>query len=224
MNECSHHMQGWLYVRPFLPSEGLHAFREQVGEYTKSHFNISLISSVVDLGHSVALYDAILILAHAVTKVMSEGSRFQDGQAVTEALRSISIAGIAQHAVSLDSQGDAILQFELMKYAIAANCVMESVPVGIYDSTSFIAYDVAVRWPANMTEVPVDWVPIRKCGSGEYMNATGCAECPAGLYQDARSHSSTLCTMCSPGTYAPAPGTRKCSACKVCSLHRLSCH
>ena len=42
----------------------------QVSDYTKSHFDISLSPSDVDLTFSTALYDAITLYAHAVTKVV----------------------------------------------------------------------------------------------------------------------------------------------------------
>ena len=52
-------IQGWLYLRPLLPSHSMQAFAEQVRNYTKSSFNLTV--STVDLTYSVALYDAGLL-------------------------------------------------------------------------------------------------------------------------------------------------------------------
>ena len=52
------HMQGWLYVWPLPPPEGMQDFRKQVSEYAKSGFNITISSDSVHLAYSVALHDA----------------------------------------------------------------------------------------------------------------------------------------------------------------------
>ena len=54
-------MQGWLYVRPLLPSEGMQAFAEQVRDYSKSHFESEISADSVDLIYSAALYNAVLL-------------------------------------------------------------------------------------------------------------------------------------------------------------------
>ena len=46
-------LQGVLYLRPRLPSEGMHAFAELVSRYTNSRFNISVSPDSVDRTHSV---------------------------------------------------------------------------------------------------------------------------------------------------------------------------
>ena len=50
-----------------------------------------------------------------------------------------------------------------MNYAVKANSGMESVPVGLYNSSTGLlaqegVYSRAVVWPGGTTEVPVDCV------------------------------------------------------------------
>ena len=69
--------QGWLVVRPLLPSEGMQAFAKQVSDYTKSKFNISTSPDSVDLTYSLALHEAVMLYAHAATKVAVRGRRLR---------------------------------------------------------------------------------------------------------------------------------------------------
>ena len=101
-------MQGWLYLRPLLPSEGIQDFAKQVSDYTKKYFNITTSPDSVDLAYSAALHDAILLYAHGATKVMSEGGDLRDGEAVTKAVRNTSFTGVGGSVVALDSRGDRI--------------------------------------------------------------------------------------------------------------------
>ena len=102
-------LQGWLYLRPFLPnSTEVQAFAEQVVKHTKSSFNITIDTKSVDLTYSVALFDAIMLYAHAATKVLSDGGDLRDGKAVTAAVRKTSFVGAAGRTVSLDSKGDRV--------------------------------------------------------------------------------------------------------------------
>ena len=87
-------MIGWLFPRPMLPTEGIQAFAKQVSDYTKSKFDIPLSTDSVDLPYAAALYDAIMLFAHAATKVMSEGGDLYDAQAVTAAVRNTTIKGV----------------------------------------------------------------------------------------------------------------------------------
>ena len=75
-------MAGWVYFRPFFSPEGMPAFAEQVSDYSKSYFNLTVGPESVDT-YSVAMYEAIMLYAHAVTKLMSEGGSLRDGEAVT---------------------------------------------------------------------------------------------------------------------------------------------
>ena len=152
-------LQGWLFPKPLLPSRGMQAFAEQVSKYAASRFNITVDADSVDLTYSAALHDAIMLYAHAATKVLLEGGNLREGQAVTEAVRSTSFKGVGGRAVSLDEQGDRIESYEVMNYVVAADGGVGCVPVGFYssDEQRYTAYARAVIWPGNTTNVPVDY-------------------------------------------------------------------
>ena len=160
---------GWLWFRPFFRSD-LEAFAKQVSDCSKSHFDIIVHADSVDLAYSVALYDAIMLYAHAATTLMSEGGNLHDGDAVTAAVRNTSFTGVAGTVVALDSSGDRIESYEVMNYVRKAGDVMSSVAVGMFDSSlqQYSAYERAVVWPGNTMQVPTDYV------SGE----TQCMDCP----------------------------------------------
>ena len=113
-------MAGWLFFRPSLGSD-MQAFAKQVSDYSKSHFNTTVSPDAVDLTYSTALYDAILLYAHAATQVMSEGHDVHNGEAVTAALRSTVFTGVRGSAVELDSNGDRIDSYEVMNYVLEAD-------------------------------------------------------------------------------------------------------
>ena len=152
-------MQGWLFLRSFFVSKAMKAFAEQVSDYTKSHFNISVSADSVNLAYSTALYDSVMLYAHAATKVLSEGGDLHDGQAVTEAVRSISFEGVSGSMVALDEHGDRLESYEVMNYVVGADGAMGSVPVGLYNSTggTYSAYGREVIWPGNTTNTPPDY-------------------------------------------------------------------
>ena len=159
-------MQGWLYVQPVLPSHGMQVFAQQVKDYGKSHFNLSISVESVDLTYSAALFDAILLYAHAATRVLSEGGDLNDGKAVTATLRSTRFEGIGNRVVALDELGDRVTSYELGNYVVGADGGISRVLVGIYNSTArqYSAYEQAVVWPGNLTEVPLSYL------SGDDMN------------------------------------------------------
>ena len=158
LTQATEQMQGWLYVQPFLPSEGMQAFAKQVSDYTKSHFDIAASPDLVDLAYSVALHDAILLYAHAATKVLSAGGDLQNGTAVTEAVRSTTFEGVGGDVVTLTDKGDRVESYEVMNIMRDAEGGMNSVPVGLYNRTlqQYMAYEQAVVWPGGMTVVPID--------------------------------------------------------------------
>ena len=150
--------EGWLYLRPFLPSKDMQTFATQVSEYTKSRFNISSSPDSVDLTFSVALHEAVMLYAHAATKVLAEGGDLRDGRAVTAALRNTVFEGVGGTEVVLDSNGDRIESYEVMNYVVGADGVMSSVPVGVYNHTlqQYMAYERVVVFPGGTTDVPPD--------------------------------------------------------------------
>ena len=81
-------MHGWIFVLPFLPS-GLEPFAQKVSDCTNKKFKQNIDPTSVLLSYSAALHDAVMLYAHAATKVLSE-RRFKNlfnGTAVTEAVR-----------------------------------------------------------------------------------------------------------------------------------------
>ena len=151
-------MAGWVWFRPFLASD-MQAFAKQVSDYSKSHFDLTVSPDSVNLVQSAALYDAIMLYAHAATKVLSEGGDLQNGTAVTEAVRSTTFTGIGGTLVALDSQGDRLESYEVMNCVLEAGNVMRSVAVGVFDNTrqQYRTYERAVVWPGKRVEAPVDY-------------------------------------------------------------------
>ena len=107
----------------------------------------------------MALHDAIMLYAHAATKVLSEGGDLYNGSAMTAAVRSTRFKGVGGSTVVLNEQGDRIESWEVMNYIQGADGRMSSVPVGMYNNTlgQYKAYEQAVVWPGNTIEVPVDY-------------------------------------------------------------------
>jgi hypothetical protein len=134
------------------------AFTQSVSEYTQSRFGIDTDADSVDLTYSVALFDAIMLYAHAATRVLSEGGSLNDGEAVVRAVRNTSFVGIGGSRVVLDEYGDRIESYEVMNYVLDAGDVMRSVAVGLYNSTvqQYEAYERETVWPGNTIEVPAD--------------------------------------------------------------------
>ena len=157
---------GWLYIQPLLLSKGMQAFAEQVSEYSKSRFNITVDADSIDLTYSQTLYDAVMLYAHAATKVLSEGGDLRDGQAVTAAVRSTTFEGVGGSALVLDENGDRVESYEIMNYVVGADGAISGVPVGKYDSTErqYTAYERAVVWPGSTMEVPKDMEDTRREG------------------------------------------------------------
>ena len=190
---------GWLYLRPFLPSEGMQAFAKQVSDHTQSRFNITLSADDVDVPYSVALHEAVMLYAHAATKVLSEGGELHDGRAVTQAVLSTRFEGVGGTIVALTDQGDRIESYEVMNYIMEANGAVGSVPVGVYTMTTgqYTAYRRAVVWPGNTTDVPLDHVSERKsCVKGTVYSEDmlACAPCSAGFFSS--QDGSDSCSSC----------------------------
>ena len=159
-------IQGWLYLRPFLPSEGMQAFAKQVSDYTKLYFNVTTSPELVDLTYSVALHDAVMLYAHAATKVLSEGGSLQDGHAVTAAVRSTTFKGVGNRTVALDENGDRIESYEMINYLLGTDSAMYSVPVGLYIGArqQYQPVGEAILWPpGDVLEPPTDYIAGTDC-------------------------------------------------------------
>ena len=150
---------GWIWIKTFLASEGMQAFAEQVSDYSKSHFSSTTSPDSVDVVFSAALHDAIMLYAHAATKVLSEGGNLRDGEAVTKAVRNTSFDGVGGTVVALDSKGDRKESYEVMNYVLEGGNMTRSVAVGIFNSTAgqYEVYERVLVWPGNTLEVPADY-------------------------------------------------------------------
>ena len=147
-------MAGWLFLQPVLPSSNMQAFAQQVSKYAASSFNISVSADSVDVTYSVALHDAIMLYAHAATKVLSEGGDLGNGRAVTEAIRSTAFEGVGGNTVSLDAQGDRIESTAVGNYLLGSNGKLHSETVAVYNRTvKQYRPERTVVWPGNTTEV-----------------------------------------------------------------------
>ena len=143
--------QGWLYMQQSLNSEKMLLFVQQVSNYSET-FDINILPNSVDLTYSAALYDAIMLYAHAATRVLSEGGELRDGKAVITAVRSTTFEGVGDQvgAVALDrNTGDRIETYMVVNYVQGADGGMSSVPVGVYDARArqYKTYERAVVWP-----------------------------------------------------------------------------
>ena len=158
-------LQGWISMRPFLPSEGRRAFAQQVSQYSNAEFNISLSSNSVDVQHCAALYNAIMLFAHAATKVLSDAGSVHNGRTIADAVRGTSVAGVLGSNVSLDENGDLLASYEVLNYIVEVDGEMRTVPVGLYNRTlqQYSAYERAVVWPGRTTEVPIDFSGVIAC-------------------------------------------------------------
>ena len=211
-------MIGWLYFRPVLPSKSMQDFAEQVSDYTRTSFNMTIRPESVDLTYSAALHDAVMLYAHAATRMLSEGANLDNGHAVTEAMRTTTFQGVGKSILQLDKNGDRIESYEVMNYLVEPNGRLGSVPVGVYGSSlqQYSATGMSVIWPGGGNQVPAHYVDPTPCTYGEFLNSTGrCADCPAGRFQGVSRHDRRLCNDCSPGMFSRGPRTgvcRKCSA------------
>merc|ERR1711871_1108855 len=93
--------QGWLTMRPALPPEGMDAFAEQVSLSTTSRFNLNNHENSTDIAHSVALYNAVMLYAHAATKLLANGTdKLHNGHAVAQAVRQTNFRGVGDGLVT----------------------------------------------------------------------------------------------------------------------------
>ena len=211
-------MAGWLLFRPFLGSD-MQAFAKQVSDYSKSHFNITVRPDSVLIPYSVALYDAVMLYAHAATTVMSDGGDLHDGQALTNAIQNATFDGVEGSTVALSQDGDRIESHEVVNYWHGEDNSLVIVPVGLYNSLlkQYTEYTRAVVWPGGINQVPLSFIDPVPCKYGEFLNALTdrCAACPAGQYQVFYRHGRNSCERCSPGMFSGKQGEASCQRCSA---------
>ena len=237
-------MNGWLHLRQLLSVDD--EFVVKTRSYAKKHFNLTFGADNTDalvMEYSAALYNAVILFAHAAQKVLSEKGALQDGKTVTTALRKTQFQGIEGTLVALDANGDRIPSYQVMNYVIGVDHVPGSVPVGVFSTGQYTAYQCVVLWPGNTTEVPKDYVHASKIpscgktnGSEFYSEATqSCQPCAIGMYREpwgSPEHNDysddevpRVCDSCSvrPG-YSDQTGLSECKACPTHSHRPVQDH
>ena len=178
-------MQGWLFVRPVLLSEGMPAFAEQVKAYTGSLFAVTSTpcqdrndtssfgttceEPLAYLTFSVALHNAVMLYAHAAAELLSEGGDLRNGREVASKILNTSFEGMGRSIVQLDSNGDRIESYEFVNYVKKADGQLQSVSVGVY-STLLEQYTPSrqgIVWPGGINQVPRD-EDCQSCRPGEF--------------------------------------------------------
>ena len=134
-------------------------FDAQVKIYSQTHFNLTIPAAVSS--YAASLFDAVLLFAHAATRVLASGGNVRDGTALVKAMTNISFEGIQQRRVELDANGDAIEPYSIMSYLEQADGEMGGVEVGQYASRKLKLRVADVRWPGNTTRVPADTAGVR---------------------------------------------------------------
>ena len=151
-------LHGWLFVHRLSArsdqSVALEQFYEEVKTAANDYFNHNITSVG---GHAANLWDAVYLFAHAATRVIAAGGSVNDGIGLVKEMRNISFQGIEQ-VVVLNEDGDRLESYEVMNYVLGADGAMESVPVGLYNSSerTYSAYGREVIWPGNTTDTPLD--------------------------------------------------------------------
>ena len=130
----------------------------------------------VNVPFAKALFDAVILLAHATQKVLADKVDFYDGTAVTEAVRNL--RGIETEfgpVVELDEHGDPSSSYKVTNYILGKDNVLRRRDVGLYNSSrhEYAASDSngardwspitlhRIVWPGNITNTPKDYAAPR---------------------------------------------------------------
>ena len=204
---------GWLVIQPHFDADKLHGFAENVSLYGRSGFNVNVPADSVDLPYATALFEAIMLYAHATTKVLAEGGDIFNGTVVTEAVRNTSIVGLGNRVVELDKQGDRVQSYIVTNYVLGQDDVMRSLAVGVYNQShqEYTALDRLVIWPGNRTEIPADFAAKRtKRGEwwGDNASHSHFLECKAKIKMCTDCEKISACTG---GSGADVPWVSGCA-------------
>ena len=157
---AQHLLQGWVFFRNVRPTgPQLDGFVEEVKTMNRLVFNVTADPdlSAYDEG-LLPMHEAIMLYAHAATKVLAEGGNLHNGLLVTGAIRSTTFVGLGGSSIALDQHGDRIESYEAVNYVIKMDGELTRESVGLYNSTlkQYTAYARAAVWPGNTTNVPAD--------------------------------------------------------------------
>ena len=123
-------------------------------------------------------------------------------------MRSTSFFGVGT-TVALDNNGDRIVSYEVMNYVPYADGVA-SVRIGLYNSTErkYTASERTVKWPGNLTEVPVSWAPFQ-CPPGKFAVQSKLSSCvPCSFPREFQDQfGATACKNCPYGTRRVRPNS-----------------
>ena len=125
----------------------------------------------MDLVQGAALHDAVVLYAHAATKMLSQSADIHDGKAVTAAVRSTVLESAVSGRVALDHNGDRIQAYQVMNYVLVdGEASTES--VGSFDSSEgrYTANGRVVWWCGQATRC--------KCHCQRCIRSTSRCCCP----------------------------------------------
>ena len=98
---------------------------------------------------NVAVYESVLLYAHATTKVLREGGDLRNGQAVTRAVQNMRFAGVGGRTVAFNERGARIQSYEVTNYVVQRDGRVGSVVVGMFNALKhlYTESERAVVWP-----------------------------------------------------------------------------
>ena len=177
-------------------------------EQENKQFNIT--NGAVDVTFAALLHDAVLLYAHAATKVLAEGGSARNGVALRSVIEEIEFEGITSR-LRLDRFGDRFESYSIMNYLQIGDGKPHFVEAGFYDfETRQYSENVhTIVWPGNSTEVPEAYTSTILCGLGEYKHGNVCIRCSGGRFSSSLTQG---CAQCEPGHYSTA-GASACTAC-----------
>ena len=216
--EAMRALSGWLYVA-IAPGEVPSDFFGRVNEYNRAHFNTSATEFYYRGVYAAAMVNAVLLFAHAATRVLDDGGNVDDGALMFRAMTSLSFEGIQQQPFRLNKNGDAIESYDAMNY-VYENGAMHSIEIGHFADGRYLRTIAEVRWPGGQGHVPRAFVPT--CGPGQiwrmpsnstYVKDGVCEACMPGWYQPIWNETATACMECPPGAVTAMPMQTTCTTC-----------
>jgi hypothetical protein len=160
------------------------------------------------VGVVATVYDAV-----NVAVIASDSASDATGQARFSSIVSTVIPNGKSGIVALSAQGDRYLNYNLRQIEpnpdLSASQVRD---VGFYQMVPVQAYTTVapLLWPGNTTQPPTDYVPPVCAAGTEYVGGV-CVPCASGSYS---LGANSTCTLCSPGTAQPNPGSSHCVLCQ----------
>jgi hypothetical protein len=190
-------LSGWLYLEPrWLTPSG---FFDRVRDSTATEFSRKVPPSVPINPLAANLYDAVLLYASTVRRLMQEHEAYSDGRAfVHEMIAEPAFDGMTG-SVRLTRSGELQVAIRVVNYFPTL-----PVEVGVYDAVRNLylpSNATEVQWPGGTLHPPRDSIPILHCPPGAFYNSTKLA-----------------CLPCERGTFQPDKGRDSCISCRIFAL------